>query len=904
MTDAVAPTFGQIKAQVAAIRKNDNDAKGQVIGIHARGRWEGDEICRDGELVYRIKQCDASIQIRTVLQEKSEDVSATIIITPLTDNQLSEDIRVRLARRKLHPMDPWQIVKLIFEARHIDPRITEHKWMADLLMTLCPAEGYRPVPSGVLDAESIWGILLTRYQRMPSGGPDLIALLKWACDKAAIDRWQAADHSFRDAASQWICQTAGTASLAVLKCVSTQKQPLALPVGLALGVVFDQSVQGKLDKAVGRIEQLTGNTEIDSHTAQRWYTAALGVVRSGFPDAKERKFWLEQSDAFLTSIGAEAFAHISDVSPLGFEQRLTQFGKALSKILSKPSICVTDELVQAKNRIFSHELSLKWGARRTERINMSIRLLHWLERTNQNKIPTYGAFAAAAVDYATDGGFVDWARQTIRAGDATAALSQAYNKLAAMVTQLREAQNRAFATLLRDWTNAGSTGSAVHCIENVIEAVIAPIAAQKPVLILLVDGMSCAVFRELLHDLTQDWAELGPEDGSLLAPVIATIPSLTKLSRTSFFCGSLREGGSQDEIKGFADHPALRKLHGTKTDPSLFHKVTVTDEDDDSLAQGLRKTIASKAHPIVGVVINAVDDHLLKGDQTDPKWRADYIRALPSLLHEAKLADRIVVLISDHGHMIENGTNLQASGEGERWRAASGDPMEGELRIPGSRVVAGGSTEIIAPWTEKLRYGVKKNGYHGGLTPQEMVVPMAILTASDAIPDGWCERASYLPAWWESTKAILEEEKPKEKPLPASKKKKPSKGQMPLFGSESISADKLDGDQPEKDAAATWIEALLASDIYKTQKSHTSRGLPKDEVIHRFVSILEQHGGKITFTALSRELNVPEFRLRGLLASVQRVLNVEGYAILSRDDPSQTVALNKDLLKRQFELSD
>lgn len=47
---------------------------------------------------------------------------------------------------------------------------------------------------------------------------------------------------------------------------------------------------------------------------------------------------------------------------------------------------------------------------------------------------------------------------------------------------------------------------------------------------------------------------------------------------------------------------------------------------------------------------------------------------------------------------------------------------------------------------------------------------------------------------------------------------------------------------------------------------------------------------------------MPTFRLRGWIASAQRLLNVEGYAILGRDEPSDTITLNIDLLKRQFEL--
>jgi hypothetical protein len=78
--------------------------------------------------------------------------------------------------------------------------------------------------------------------------------------------------------------------------------------------------------------------------------------------------------------------------------------------------------------------------------------------------------------------------------------------------------------------------------------------------------------------------------------------------------------------------------------------------------------------------------------------------------------------------------------------------------------------------------------------------------------------------------------------------------------------------------------------------------VPPDDVFGNLLAALDGAGGKMTATALARRLQTPPFRLRGLLAVVQRVLNVEGYAVLGRDEPSDTVELNRDLLLRQFDL--
>ena len=68
------------------------------------------------------------------------------------------------------------------------------------------------------------------------------------------------------------------------------------------------------------------------------------------------------------------------------------------------------------------------------------------------------------------------------------------------------------------------------------------------------------------------------------------------------------------------------------------------------------------------------------------------------------------------------------------------------------------------------------------------------------------------------------------------------------------------------------------------------------------LAALSEQGGKMTLAALARKMQLPPFRLPGLLAAVQRVLNVEGYPILSKDEASDTVELNSGLLRRQFDL--
>ena len=102
--------------------------------------------------------------------------------------------------------------------------------------------------------------------------------------------------------------------------------------------------------------------------------------------------------------------------------------------------------------------------------------------------------------------------------------------------------------------------------------------------------------------------------------------------------------------------------------------------------------------------------------------------------------------------------------------------------------------------------------------------------------------------------------------------------------------------------SSNWTAALPASPLFIEQKKLGGRAVPADDVFGRLLAGLDGAGGKLTATALARKLGQPLFRLRGLLAVVQRVLNIDGFAVLSRDEQSDTIELDRDLLLRQFDL--
>ena len=988
-----APTFHQIRAQVAAIRKKIPDA--QTVAILSKGRWTGPNRVEDGEETYEIYQCDSPLAMRLALrdpltltlspakpgerEQEDEGVLAAsaklggregeagkhrlagrppttkVLITGLDPLEIDDDILVRLKPRKLVPLDPWQIVKSLFQARTIDPRLIRHPWIAERLMEQIPNDGFSPVGSGFLDAETVWPILLERSIGLNVASPDLIALLKWSTDADRVRRFRETDETFRQAAVDWLAGLAGPAAGEVLRCVEIGSGTDAVAIGLASSIVLDPRGAGKLDRAMGKLEERYFGGQLPPSTIiAAWHSAAKEVVRSGMASHANR------ADEVLREVGAESSAWLSDTSPLGFDQRLSAFGQRLADVVSLESATLEKQgqdvearlsvLRDAYRLVLEHDQRHR-EPRRIERVEMAMRLVRWLATGGERAAP--GSLGEAATDYLHDGGYVDWARLALRSGEEGRELSEAYGELLSRVAATQQRLAESFAGMLVDWSATKTSDERLVPVEQVLDRVVAPLASHGPLLAIVLDGMSVAVFRELMADIVgRDWILLA-ENGVGLRPGLATIPSVTEASRTSLLCGRCVRGDQSTERSGFANHPGLLTHCRSGFPPVLFHKALLQGPDDVSLHVEVRKEIASAHRKVVGVVVNAIDDQLDKGQQINVRWTRDDIAVLSPLLHEARLARRTVVLLSDHGHVLDFnsrkvaplGTSEDSDGGaggavgvassdqgGERWRADGGEPQAGEMSIQGPRVLMPSTRRLIAPWNEQIRYVGKKKGYHGGIAPQEMVVPIGVLTTRDEYPAGWTEAPADTPAWWDAplvdhpepppeVKHTEPAESPREgllfdlesEPTPESaatddterdRGGEPASGRKRDSGGKRTSGDEKASESATELAADTseWIRAFLASPVFDQQKKIAGRAVPSDQGFAQLLRALDARGGKMTTTALASAINTPPMRLRGILAVAGRVLNVDGYAVLTRDDASNTVELDRDLLVRQFDL--
>ncbi|MBN70823.1 MAG: hypothetical protein CME32_16270 [Gimesia sp.] len=902
-----APSLNQIKAKVTSIREKLPQAK--VIAIHSSVRWTDKTGWTEGDHDYAITQCDSPLSFRMALREPTDENTTRVLITGLKDQDLGDDVLLRLAKRRLLEIDSWEIVRSKFEATAVDPRLTQYSWFAEALLEFVPHISFSPARGGFLDAETAWPLLLSHRLGFQDETPDLTSLLRWSLDQQSTERFRNSDPEFQSAAITWLTEKAGSTAAVILHCIQRLQQADAVPLGLAASVVYHPSAAGRLDKAVGRLEGKYFRSDQDANLAaghipdaedmQRWSTTASEVVRSlREQDSKLCEKMIVRGDEILQEIGAADYAWLSDTSRLGFDQRLAQIGNLLSQLLESEAWNNLESVLDAYRAVQHHEQAAR-ETRRLQRVEMAVRLVRWLSHLNLQTAAEAESFEAAAEYQLHEGGFVDWARLSLRSGDPVPQLSTAYAQLFERVTQIRQQQAKTFAKLLTDWTASGSNSKDVIPVEQILDQIVAPLAENGLVLAIVLDGMSVAVMRELLADLTRhEWLAISEPGRKFNRPGLATIPSVTEFSRTSLLSGKLGQGTQDSERKLFANHPGLLAHSRSGSPPVLFHKAGLSENEDSGLASEVRKEIASTHRRVVGVVINAVDDHLLKGEQIDTLWTRDEIKGLSSLLREARIARRMVVLLSDHGHVLDchaQGRVYQdAAAGGERWRTATGEPEQDEFLVEGPRVMTA-DQKLIAPWSESIRYGMKKNGYHGGLTPQEMVAPIAVLASTDELPVGWSEQPVDIPDWWdESTtvESVPAEPVPRLKPV----EEKPRDTLFPLEEEEETVPETVEGGTPD------WIARLIKCIVFEEQKQFGGRGVPTDEDFIRLLTALDTRGGKLTSVALARTLEIPGFRLPGFLAKAERVLNIDGYDVLRRDEASDTIELNRSLLLTQFDL--
>jgi hypothetical protein len=874
----------QLRALVRTVVKPGDSRR--AIAVRSDPVWSGPDVL-DGPVPFRVVPCPSPLAVRAALVDHAAgDEQVLAILTPCADRDLGLDVLARLAKGRVLPVDPFSAVLALFGARVLDPTLTrDERWMVDELIELAPAGGWpEPAMGNVLDIDTAWQVW--HNARLGRSVPeDLDGVLQLGADPAIAVALGELDDQRRDrVATRWAGGVAPAGLLLELIAKGNGHDVAAL--GLVSGVLWSSTDDARLAdlQRLGRarMEHLLGRDRLDRRSAEAWLEAAR---RTGVDVVA-----LDRAEQLLADADISELAVLSDDLVLGFDQRLRTLARSVAAGDLDGAVAALD-LLQQHRLASSHR-------NRVLKAEAAVRLVR--REQHRSSAPAPSDFAGLAHEYAREGAWVDEARLLLADGEHLADVAAGYADLCAKLDLERRAGDLAFAGALAEWSGSEPIrDERIVPVEEVLDRVVARVAADAPVLVLVCDGVSLPVTHQLLDSLAEHgWARALPTEIESWPVGVAMLPTVTEVSRASLLAGDRIDGGQKEEANGFAGHSGLRQASVAARPPVLYHKGQLVGPSGHALADEVQTNVADPGQRIVGVVLNAVDDHLSRGQQVKVAWNVETMGPLGSLIEAARDAGRVIVLTADHGHVIHGeGAKSRPTGRddgGERWRTSPPVATTDEVEVAGPRVLKGG--RVVLPADDRIRYGGHKHGYHGGACPHEVLVPVEVVARS--LPPGWVHRPLPRPQWWTG-----EIEQPWAAPPVAAPPPTPTTAQPTLFEpepAEPIAPSTVAS--PPSAVGDSLVDRLLSSPAFAAQRQRNQRANAlNDDRIGRYLQLMVANGGTIPLATLADRTGEPADQLRMSLMMVRRLLNFDGTEVLGIS-PTNDVELNDDLLRLQFDM--
>lgn len=853
----------------------------RALLLRAQPTWVGPPVIVVRETQVRVIEGVSGLAALDAMRAAPGD-EVIVVLTALTERELGSAVVLDAHRQRVHQLDEWSMVPALFGVR--DMNVPRHvhvlgPWVPGLLLSLRSDRGFPPAPGGVLTPDHVVRSLimallgLSRVTDLelataltPLDDPGVRAQLRVLTPETR--------HALIGAAAEYI---GGHFSLA-LRAAAGGGHVSTIAVGLVVGELWESGpVAPDSPTAAGRVrvESYIG-AGVVAEAAQRFGEASRRITQRLLADAHGREI-LEQAEALCVEIDWASGAEASEFLPAGLRVRVASFGTAIEAAVASPSVERAAEVERALAATERHHAAATI-VRSLSIAAMAVRLVRRLSETRDAP----ASFSEAVAQYAADGAWVERALGDIWDGDHNSHLARAYAALAHAVQGVRRDQDLVAAGLL---TGAPSLDQAVPGIERLLSQVVMPLAARDRVLLIVLDGMSFATAIELSAELPgRGWSEIVRSTSPRRGAAIAVLPTITEYSRTSLFSGELLGGNQQVEKTRFA--AAVGGL--------VFHKNDLRSEAGHALPPTVMDAIADQGQKLVGVVLNTIDDALSTAEVDSLRWHLDQIANLSALLGAAQDAGRIVILTSDHGHVVERGSELRsAPGAAARFRDSTTGPVQqDEVLVSGARVLAPGGASVLAV-SDGIRFAAKRAGYHGGASLAEVSIPIVVIKPNGADdPVGWVEAPPQEPGWWnEPVRAATASSRPIT-PVKARARKQIPAGPA-LF-------DELPAAQASTELGLD--ERLVLSETYQDRQKAGSRHPIDDETVRAIIRSLLAGGGRAHRDTIAVAAGVSVSSLSGVVASLRRLLNVDGYAVVDLDTDQVTVTLDEALLREQFTL--
>lgn len=866
-TVSVSPAMVQQRA--ADLVKSD----AQILLLRARPEWSHGDV-KVGGAVVRVLPGVSQLAVLDILATLSTDERA-VVLTDRPAEDLGDAVLARAYKYGIELPDEWQAVPRLFPGViEVGRDLRRLDWAATALLDHQPSGGWPRSVEPALTARHAIGSLLAHVLALGADTQlDGVLLLTALGRRNVRAAWVAVDAQLRRHLIEWAGTELGDAVAAALQIAQRNEHVTPLAVGLTLDVLWPEGGAPPTETQVSarvRAEAFVDGKAVPIDVAKDVARLAkAAVLRLEVDSSPELGVALQQAEALLGDLGWPEGAQESAVLHPGYLARVRSLAEALTS---------GDMVEEALARVLEHR-----DGNTSQAPTMAVRLHRWLA-TSEDAPTSLGGDLQRQMN---DGAWVDAAIGAAWNGSNDPVVTAAFRELLEKVHARRKQRDGAAASRL-DQVNTAGDQRAVG-VERLLAEIVDPWRRQGGALLVVLDGMSSAIATALASEVARlGLVEWVPASTHARQPVVAALPSLTNVSRTSLFCGEIRSGIGEDEKRGLST-----AFPGAK----LFHKNDLRSAGGASLPEVVLAAIRDAAVPVVGVVINAIDDATHKNDMSSWDWDLRSLDPLRALLETAISARRAIILTSDHGHVVERDTEaLSVSGAESRWRPTStGAPVDGEVLVSGPRVVAQGG-EAVLLWRDDAHYGPRHAGYHGGASLAELTIPVLVFQAATVATGaaGWEQAAPQVPLWWNDPVGRAPSTEVLSPPTV-----QPKKAKAPSQGDGLFDLDEL----PKPSVApAGLIEAVLASTTYAEQKRMAGRSALDDKTAEAVLRALVERGGRAHQDTVAAAVGIPIANVGQVFAAVRRLFNVDGYGVIELDTDGVTLRLDEQLLREQFDV--
>jgi hypothetical protein len=952
-----------LEAEQRRVDKGHQRSAARALALSADPHWEGPETLavRYGgeELTVRVTGADSVLAVVRALSLLGDSADYLVVLTPLDPSEFGEALLGRFLGEDVTRLNDWELLATDLKVAGIDPRLYSGRWswLADTLRGIRATRPLR-LGTGILKLEQALSIAVSvRFGREPGEQVDSAALLEWSRTPHAVATFTRLNEDERDELRAAVENSLGAVPRVLFTLMDRGHALDAIPIGLALselaraggdvqagGSEHSRSAHNAWIRAQERYFGLHQPSAQDLEEFGKACTAAL-LRLLDLSEPSHADETIRRAEELLFQLDAAPVAETSRLLDAGLHSRLADLGRRISLALGDTDAPVAESLPLPQDlREVEEALRELREHRRYDSVNRqgqavanAVRLLRRLASGSAEH--PLGATAPTTTRewvraHVRDTGWVDRAASVIwHHHTDVPALDQALAALYQRVRAWRTLADAEFATVVNRWNSGHAPSDTQPRAENLLEHFARPLANERAPLIIVLDGMSAEVAVQLAEHVNARGrlAEIARHQGKEGTPAregaLATVPSITNCSRTSLLTGRLRAGKQDTERSGFAELWASADFG--RRDAVLYH------QRDLEAGAGLHLPAAVQEHlddtrTVVGVVLNTIDDALAKGREShDPTWTPEQVGALNSLLDAAARVGRPVLLTSDHGHVWDRKDSRKTqAGESARYR--TGQPEDGEVLATGDRVLIGDG-RLVVPYREDIRYTDRKEGYHGGFSAAEMVIPvLAFIPVLDQAPKGWSPLtpARSEPVWWSQPLEGTDAQAPE--PTADNTRSGDAAGQAVQAGglvaamgrntvegrhkSAAASAGRARRKADPEQTPALFADADLAprtpgakvadSPVFKASLARVAKA-PSAQEISAVIDALVDVGGthpRLPVGAAARAAGKPEAPHRAVrfLKMVGKVLNIEAYPVLTLADGDRSAELNTALLQQQF----